>query len=80
MLYGIAATRPVNPPGVEPVITEEQLWKGIEYKLRHPSVRAFMIHVHRTLLTSPFQAFAPMISSCKVTIDIGNKVRGRVKS
>ncbi|KAF7289821.1 DUF1857-domain-containing protein [Mycena indigotica] len=31
-----AATRPVNPPGASPVITEEQLWKGLEYRARKP--------------------------------------------
>ncbi|KAJ6484432.1 DUF1857-domain-containing protein [Mycena vitilis] len=36
MSYSFAATRPVNPPGVEPVLTEEQLWKGLEYKARNP--------------------------------------------
>ncbi|KAJ7310712.1 DUF1857-domain-containing protein [Mycena albidolilacea] len=56
MSYSFAVTRPVNPPGVEPVITEEQLWKTLEYKARNPS------------------AFVPMISSCKVTLDEGNKL------
>ncbi|KAJ7866677.1 hypothetical protein B0H13DRAFT_2352417 [Mycena leptocephala] len=36
MLYAFAATRPVNPSGVQPAITEEQLWKGLEYKARNP--------------------------------------------
>ncbi|KAJ6571584.1 hypothetical protein B0H19DRAFT_1130402 [Mycena capillaripes] len=43
MSYAFAATRPVNPPGVEPVITEEQLWKGLEYKARNPSAFVPMI-------------------------------------
>ncbi|KAJ7752446.1 DUF1857-domain-containing protein [Mycena maculata] len=37
MAYAFAVTRPVNPPGIEPFITEEQLWKGLEYKARNPS-------------------------------------------
>ncbi|KAJ7686170.1 hypothetical protein B0H17DRAFT_940664 [Mycena rosella] len=37
MAYAFAVTRPVNPPGAEPVITEEQLWKALEYKARNPS-------------------------------------------
>ncbi|KAJ7848647.1 DUF1857-domain-containing protein [Mycena olivaceomarginata] len=37
MPYAFAATRPVNPPGAEPVLTEEQLWKGLEYKARNPA-------------------------------------------
>ncbi|KAK6971877.1 hypothetical protein R3P38DRAFT_3494774 [Favolaschia claudopus] len=41
--YAFAATRPVNQPGVEPVITEEQLWKGLEIKARNPSVFVPMI-------------------------------------
>jgi len=31
-----AATRPVNPPGIEPKITIEQLWAGIVKKARDP--------------------------------------------
>ncbi|KAJ7460110.1 DUF1857-domain-containing protein [Mycena galericulata] len=56
MPHSFAVTRPVNPPGAEPIITEEQLWKALEYKARNPS------------------AFVPMISSCKVTVDNGNKL------
>ncbi|KAF7324062.1 hypothetical protein MKEN_00628600 [Mycena kentingensis (nom. inval.)] len=36
MPHAFAATRPVNTPGMTPVITEEQLWKGLEYKARNP--------------------------------------------
>jgi hypothetical protein len=36
--HAFAATRPVNPPGIEPIITEEQLWKGLEFKARNPQV------------------------------------------
>ncbi|KAJ7487919.1 DUF1857-domain-containing protein [Mycena latifolia] len=43
MAYSFAVTRPVNPPGAEPVITEEQLWKGLEYKARNPTVFVPMI-------------------------------------
>ncbi|KAF7324067.1 DUF1857-domain-containing protein [Mycena kentingensis (nom. inval.)] len=56
MPYSFAATRPVNPPGAEPVISEEQLWKALEFKARNP------------------QVFVPMISSCKVTVDEGQKI------
>ncbi|KAJ7096629.1 DUF1857-domain-containing protein [Mycena belliarum] len=56
MSYAFAVTRPVNPPGAEPAITEEQLWKGLQYKARYPS------------------AFVPMITSCKVVSDEGNKL------
>ncbi|KAJ7773821.1 DUF1857-domain-containing protein [Mycena metata] len=38
MAYSFAATRPVNPPGATPILTEEQLWKGLEYKARNPTV------------------------------------------
>ncbi|KAF9526069.1 hypothetical protein CPB83DRAFT_858611 [Crepidotus variabilis] len=34
----IAATRPVNPPGVELVLSEEKLWKGLELKAREPGL------------------------------------------
>ncbi|KAJ7274893.1 hypothetical protein C8J57DRAFT_1313027 [Mycena rebaudengoi] len=30
-----AATRPVNPSGAAPSITEKQLWKGLEFKARN---------------------------------------------
>ncbi|KAJ7637304.1 DUF1857-domain-containing protein [Mycena polygramma] len=39
MPSSFAVTRPVNPPGVEPIISEEQLWKGLEYKARNPAGR-----------------------------------------
>ncbi|KAG6841517.1 hypothetical protein C0991_010131 [Blastosporella zonata] len=51
-----AASRPVNPPGVTPVLTEEQLWKGLGIKARQP------------------KKFVPMISSCEVLSDDGNKI------
>ncbi|KAJ7025480.1 DUF1857-domain-containing protein [Mycena alexandri] len=35
MSNSFAVTRPVNPPGAEPVLTEAQLWKGLEYKARN---------------------------------------------
>lgn len=31
-----AASRLVNPPGVTPLLTEEQVWKGLEIKAREP--------------------------------------------
>ncbi|KAJ7127781.1 hypothetical protein C8R44DRAFT_778791 [Mycena epipterygia] len=43
MAYSFAATRLVNPPGVEPVITEDQLWKALEFKARNPSAFVPMI-------------------------------------
>ncbi|KAJ7096094.1 hypothetical protein C8R44DRAFT_644697 [Mycena epipterygia] len=43
MAYSFAVTRPVNPPGVEPVITEDQLWKALEFKARNPSAFVPMI-------------------------------------
>jgi hypothetical protein len=38
--HSFAVTRPVNPPGAEPVLTEAQLWRGLEYKDRNPAVRS----------------------------------------
>ncbi|KAJ7041569.1 DUF1857-domain-containing protein [Mycena alexandri] len=38
MTYAFAATRPVNTPGAAPSLTEEQLWKGLDYKARNPMV------------------------------------------
>jgi len=36
MPKNFAATRPVNPPGVEPKITVKQLWAGLAKKAREP--------------------------------------------
>ncbi|GAA5882887.1 hypothetical protein JCM16303_006628 [Sporobolomyces ruberrimus] len=33
-----ACTRPVNPQGVETVLSEEQVWAGLEHKARNPSL------------------------------------------
>ncbi|TFK70938.1 DUF1857-domain-containing protein [Pluteus cervinus] len=51
-----AATRPVNPPGVTPILTHEQVWKGLAYKARYP------------------KAFMPVITSCELVEDHGDKV------
>ncbi|KAJ7436079.1 hypothetical protein B0H11DRAFT_2365881 [Mycena galericulata] len=32
------ATRPVNPPDAQPVLTEKQLWRGLEYRARNPAL------------------------------------------
>lgn len=32
----IAATLPINPPSVSPVLTQEQVWKGLVFKARNP--------------------------------------------
>lgn len=31
-----AVSRAVNPPGAAPVLTEAQVWKGLELKVRSP--------------------------------------------
>ncbi|KAF8166130.1 hypothetical protein K438DRAFT_1984475 [Mycena galopus ATCC 62051] len=49
MSYSFAATRPVNPPGAEPVLTEEQVWKGLEYKARNPIPFIPMISASKTI-------------------------------
>ncbi|KAJ7159634.1 DUF1857-domain-containing protein [Mycena filopes] len=43
MAHAFAATRPVNPPGAEPVLTEAQLWKGLEYKLQNPLASTLLL-------------------------------------
>ena len=43
MSKNFAATRPVNPPGIEPKITIEQLWAAFEKKARDP--KAFIPHI-----------------------------------
>ncbi|KAJ7274879.1 DUF1857-domain-containing protein [Mycena rebaudengoi] len=48
--HAFAATRPVNPPGIEPIITEEQLWKGLEFKARNP--QAFVPMITSCVVTS----------------------------
>ncbi|GAA6017278.1 hypothetical protein JCM11491_000616 [Sporobolomyces phaffii] len=35
-MASFACTRPVNPPGVEPVLSEDQVWRGLEQKARNP--------------------------------------------
>ena len=30
----VAYTQPVNPPGVEPILTREQLWNAMDMKVR----------------------------------------------
>ncbi|KAJ6503775.1 hypothetical protein C8R45DRAFT_1091550 [Mycena sanguinolenta] len=42
-------TRPVNPPGAEPLLTEEQVWKGLEYKARNPEPFVPMISASKTV-------------------------------
>ncbi|EIN05082.1 hypothetical protein PUNSTDRAFT_55011 [Punctularia strigosozonata HHB-11173 SS5] len=37
VVKSISATRPVNPPGCSIVLTEAQVWEGLEIKLRHPT-------------------------------------------
>jgi hypothetical protein len=37
-MSSFACTRPVNPPGSEPVLSEEQVWKGLELKARKPDL------------------------------------------
>jgi len=36
LIVNFAASRYVNPPGVEPRLSEEQVWKGLELKARQP--------------------------------------------
>ncbi|KAG6915712.1 hypothetical protein DXG01_010270 [Tephrocybe rancida] len=59
-MTGFAASRPINPPGVTPVLTQAQVWKGLGIKAREP------------------KTFVPMISSCEVVIDEGNKIVRKV--
>ncbi|KAJ7714429.1 hypothetical protein B0H16DRAFT_1477999 [Mycena metata] len=42
--------RPVNPSGALPVLTEEQLWKGLEYKLRNPTAFVAMLSASKTIV------------------------------
>ncbi|KAG6840303.1 hypothetical protein C0991_007664 [Blastosporella zonata] len=51
-----AASRLVNPPGAAPLLTEEQVWKGLGIKARKP------------------ETFVPVITSCEVLSDEGNKI------
>lgn len=47
MAYAFAVTRPVNPAGATTILTEAQIWKGLEYKARNPKVcmsQYFVIH------------------------------------
>ncbi|KAJ7152374.1 DUF1857-domain-containing protein [Mycena filopes] len=58
MAHAFAATRPVNPPGAEPVLTEAQLWKGLEYKLRNPLASTLLLD--ECSLSSPSRTRAPL--------------------
>ncbi|KAJ7604257.1 DUF1857-domain-containing protein [Roridomyces roridus] len=49
MAHSFAITRPVNPPGVEPVLTEEQVWKGLKFKAHSPDVFVPMISACKTI-------------------------------
>ncbi|KAJ7753242.1 DUF1857-domain-containing protein [Mycena metata] len=50
MGHSFAITRPVNPLGALPVLTEEQLWKGLEYKLRNPTAFVAMLSASKTIV------------------------------
>ncbi|KAJ7140356.1 DUF1857-domain-containing protein [Mycena filopes] len=73
MAHSFVATRPVNPPGAEPVLTEAQLWKRLEYKLRNPMASALALNSQLPLLTH-LQVFVPNLSASKDTYDEGNKL------
>jgi hypothetical protein len=46
MPAAVAATRPVNPPGASPVLTEAQVWEGLGIKARQPkSFVAAITHI-----------------------------------
>ncbi|KAJ7752447.1 DUF1857-domain-containing protein [Mycena maculata] len=49
MAYSFAVTRPVNPPGAEPVLTEEQVWKGLEHKAHDPAGFVPLITSNKTI-------------------------------
>ncbi|KAF9526046.1 DUF1857-domain-containing protein, partial [Crepidotus variabilis] len=38
MPTNFAASRPVNPPGAEPKLTIEQLWTGLDTKIKQPEL------------------------------------------
>ncbi|KAM0749763.1 DUF1857-domain-containing protein [Meredithblackwellia eburnea MCA 4105] len=38
MKPSFAVSRPVNPPDASPVLTEEQVWIGLGYKVRQPQL------------------------------------------
>ncbi|KAJ7662796.1 DUF1857-domain-containing protein [Mycena polygramma] len=38
MAYAFAVTRPVNPAGTTTILTDAQIWKGMEYKARNPKL------------------------------------------
>ncbi|KAJ7848646.1 pectin lyase fold/virulence factor [Mycena olivaceomarginata] len=77
MPYAFAATRPVNPPGAEPVLTEEQLWKGLEYKARNPgqfNLEFWVFLPTHSVNNNCPQPFIPFISASKTTFEEGNKL------
>ncbi|KAJ6517450.1 DUF1857-domain-containing protein [Mycena vitilis] len=50
MAYAFAVTRPVNPAGATPILTEAQLWKGLEYKARNP--KPFLVNFQTSKIIS----------------------------
>ncbi|KAF9479308.1 DUF1857-domain-containing protein [Pholiota conissans] len=51
-----AVSRLVNPQGASPVLTEAQVWHGLQLKVRSPG------------------EFVPVITSCEILSDEGDKV------
>ncbi|KAJ7164410.1 hypothetical protein C8R46DRAFT_1278696 [Mycena filopes] len=71
--YSFAATRPVNPPGVEPVLTEAQAWKSLEYKLQNPMASALALD-SQLPLPSRLQRLVPNLSAYEDSYDEKNNL------
>lgn len=89
-----AATAPVNPPGVSPVLSLKQLWAGLEMKVRYViilktgfiicislslSAQTQVIVVQDAEFPSKPKLFLAVIDTCEVLEDDGETVLREVK-
>ncbi|KAG6873096.1 hypothetical protein C0995_002939 [Termitomyces sp. Mi166 len=58
-----SASRRVNPPGITPVLTEEQVWKGLGIKARNPQTFVPMITSCQVLSDDGTKAYFEMEST-----------------
>jgi len=63
------------------VLSEEQVWKGLQFKGRNPKVSSPLPRAAMNLLILPLQDFVPMISHAEVIkeTDEGSRVRRRLR-
>lgn len=77
-MASFAATVRINPEGASPILSADQLWRGLQFKGRNPKVSPAPRRAEIRLLIDILQEFVPMITSAEVLkeTDEGHKVRG----